>query len=168
MAAKGTIADADGVPADANGVPTTFTYQWVRADGATATDISAATSSTYMLGADDIGKKIKVKVSFTDTLGSAETRTSDAYPSSGTVATVPDGSDDGNSTADETGVTVSSLINGTEYAFEVRAVNSAGEGAKAGPARPTPRRCSPTTPRRGASRRRWATRWRRRAMWVRR
>ena len=53
-----------------------------------------------------------------------------------------DGSDDGNSTADETGVTVSSLTNGTEYAFEVRAVNSAGgfygEGAKAGPARATP------------------------------
>ena len=47
---------------------------------------------------------------------------------------VADGSDDGNSTADETGVTVSSLINGTEYAFEVRAVNSAGEGAQAGPA----------------------------------
>ena len=34
--------------------------------------------------------------------------------------------------------------------------------------RPTPRRSSPTTPRRAASRRRWATRWRRRAMWVRR
>ena len=36
------------------------------------------------------------------------------------------------------GVTVSSLINGTEYAFEVRAVNSAGEGTKAGPVTATP------------------------------
>ena len=72
-AVKGTITDVDGVPADANGVPTTFTYQWVRVDGATETDISGATSRTYTPGADDLGKTIKVKVSFTDALGSEET-----------------------------------------------------------------------------------------------
>ena len=51
---------------------------------------------------------------------------------------VTDGSDDGDSTADETGVTVPSLTNGTEYAFEVRAVNSAGDGTAAGPVTATP------------------------------
>ena len=59
--------------------------------------------------------------------------------SSGTAWTdVPDGSDAGTSTADETGVTVSGLMNGTGYAFEVLAVNSVGEGAQAGPVTATP------------------------------
>ena len=85
-AAKGTIVDADGVPVDANGVPTTFTYQWVRVDGATEMDISAATSKTYTLVAADVGKKLKVKVGFTDNLSGEEARTSAA---TGTVTTVP-------------------------------------------------------------------------------
>ena len=44
---------------------------------------------------------------------------------------VPDGSDSGSSAADETRVTVSGLTNGTEYRFELRAVNSVGGGAAA-------------------------------------
>ena len=60
-----------------------------------------------------------------------------------TWADVPDGSDTGSSTADETGVTVSGLNNGTQYAFEVLAVNSAGEGAKAGPVTATPSDMTP-------------------------
>ena len=53
-------------------------------------DISDATSSTYTLAEADIGKKIKVKVSFTDDSGSAETLTSAAYPSeTNTIANVP-------------------------------------------------------------------------------
>ena len=44
---------------------------------------------------------------------------------------VPDGSDSGSSAADETRVTVSGLTNGTEYRFEVRAVNSIGGGTAA-------------------------------------
>ena len=60
-----------------------------------------------------------------------------------TWADVPDGSDTGSSTADETGVTVSGLNNGTQYAFEVLAVNSAGEGAKAGPVTATPADMTP-------------------------
>ena len=42
---------------------------------------------------------------------------------------VPDGSDSGGSAADETTFTVSGLTNGTEYRFEVHAVNSVGAGA---------------------------------------
>ena len=44
---------------------------------------------------------------------------------------VPDGADAGDSAADETTFTVSGLINGTEYVFELRAVNSVGEGPAA-------------------------------------
>ena len=57
---------------------------------------------------------------------------------SATWTGVADGSDSGSSTADETGVTISSLINGTQYAFEVRAVNRVGGGTKAGPVTATP------------------------------
>ena len=44
---------------------------------------------------------------------------------------VPDGADAGDSAADETTFTVSGLSNGTEYVFELRAVNSVGEGPAA-------------------------------------
>ena len=72
--------------ADSDGLPTTFTYQWVRVDGSNETDIAGATSSTYTLAAADQGKKVKVKVSFTDDLNGMETRTSAAYPATVTVA----------------------------------------------------------------------------------
>ena len=60
-------ADTSGI-ADADGLGT-FRYQWVRADDASGTDaadISSATNSTYTLTADDVGKHISVKVSFSD------------------------------------------------------------------------------------------------------
>ena len=74
--------------ADADGLPATFSYQWVRvdADGTSNTvDIPAATDASYTLTAPDVGKKVKVRVSFTDDLETTETLTSDAYPSGGTV-----------------------------------------------------------------------------------
>ena len=80
-ATTGTIADADGLPSS-------FTYQWVRVDAdgtSNEEDITGANSSTYTLDDDDEGKKIKVKVSFTDNGGNSEMRTSGAYPASGTV-----------------------------------------------------------------------------------
>ena len=70
---------------DANGLASPgYTYQWIRVDG-TEADIAGANSSTYTLDAADLGKTIKVKVSFTDDDGYAETLTSGAYPTSGTV-----------------------------------------------------------------------------------
>ena len=62
------ISDADGV---ANA---TFTYQWL-ADYA---DISGATSSSYTVVASDVGKTIKVTVTFTDDAGNEESVSSAA------------------------------------------------------------------------------------------
>ena len=83
---KGSIADADGLPLES-----TFTWQWVQVDGMTETDIAGATSQTYTLAAADVGKKIKVKASFTDTGTTPNAEgplTSAAYPSSGSILPV--------------------------------------------------------------------------------
>ena len=66
------IMDADGL----NNV--SYTYQWIRVDGGTETNISGATASTHTLVAADQGTTIKVKVSFTDDASNAETLTSAA------------------------------------------------------------------------------------------
>ena len=66
----------------------TYIYQWIRVDAdgtSNATDIASATSRTYTAVAADVGKKLKVKVSYTDNEGSDEQRTSDAWPSSGAI-----------------------------------------------------------------------------------
>ena len=194
-AARGTIADADGVPADS-----TFTYQWIRVDGSSERDISGATASTYTLVAADAGRKFRVRVSFTDALGSEEVRTSNVYPptvpgaprnlavsagdalavltweapasdggadiaeyeyrhaaaatvpDSATWTDVPDSNDVGASTADERGVTVTGLANETAYAFELRAVNVVGGGARAGPVTATPMATACAAPNFGARR----------------
>ena len=61
------IADADGLTG------ATFSYQWLSSRD---TEIGGATSSTYTLVAADEGKRIKVKVSFTDDADNEETLTS--------------------------------------------------------------------------------------------
>ena len=63
-----TITDPNGVPADA----ADFSYQWVRVDGGTETGIAGAIGATYTPVEDDLGKTIKVKVSFNDLDGYAE------------------------------------------------------------------------------------------------
>ena len=76
------IMDTDGL------TDVDFTYQWLRvdADGTSNEEaISGEIAATYTLTAADAGKRIKVKVSFTDELSGLEERTSAAYPSSGTV-----------------------------------------------------------------------------------
>ena len=66
------IMDADGLTSP------TYTYQWIRVDGVTEADIAGENSSTYTLVAADLGKTIKVKVSFDDDASNTETLTSDA------------------------------------------------------------------------------------------
>ena len=54
-----------------------------------ASNIAGATASTYTLTADDVTHRVRVRVMFTDDGGNAETVTSDIYPSSGQVLTLP-------------------------------------------------------------------------------
>ena len=78
-AGKGTIADVNGTTKADNGDSGyAYTYQWIRVDGGTKTNISGATSSTYTPVDDDEGKKIKVRVSFQDDADHSESRTSAA------------------------------------------------------------------------------------------
>ena len=64
------ISDADGMT---NPV---FRYQWISNDGTMDTDIDGATSVSYTIVAADVGKTIKVLVSFTDDAGNPEMLTS--------------------------------------------------------------------------------------------
>ena len=87
------ISDPDGkTKAESGDAGYAYTYQWVRVDSngtSNETDIGSD-SSTYTLLAADVGKKIWVKVSFTDDADNVEgPLTSDAYPASGTVAAAP-------------------------------------------------------------------------------
>ena len=66
------IEDADGLD------NVIFSYQWIRNDGGTDTDISGATGSSYTLGDSDVDKTVKVRVSFTDDANNRETVTSAA------------------------------------------------------------------------------------------
>ncbi|WP_264477949.1 hypothetical protein, partial [Planktothrix agardhii] len=67
LTATNTLADADGLG--------TFNYQWQESsdNGITWTNISGATNDTFALSQTQVGKKIQVKVSYTDELGTQET-----------------------------------------------------------------------------------------------
>ena len=56
------IADADGLTNDS------FTYQWLADD----TEIASATGNTYVLTSAELGKAVKVRVSFADDAGNEE------------------------------------------------------------------------------------------------
>ena len=68
-----TLNDADGLP---DGVD--IRYQWQRNTGADSAfeNIENATSKTYMLGDGDVGREVRVQVSYTDGNNTAETVTS--------------------------------------------------------------------------------------------
>ena len=66
------IDDADGMSG------AVFSYQWLANEVNIDTDIAGATDPTYTLVADDLGKAIKVKVSFRDDKNNPETLTSAA------------------------------------------------------------------------------------------
>ena len=66
------IADADGLE------NVSYSYQWIRNDESNDSDIPDATDTTYTLDANDVGKTIKVRVTFTDDADNEETLTSAA------------------------------------------------------------------------------------------
>ena len=74
-------ADTTGIE-DGNGLDRVqFRFQWVTNDGSADADITGATDSSYTLIAADEGKTVKVRVSFTDRGGYAESLTSAATDS---------------------------------------------------------------------------------------
>ncbi len=64
------ITDEDGLD------DVSYSYQWIRSDNGADTDIAGETDSTYTLVLADLGKTIKVQVTFTDDDDNAETLTS--------------------------------------------------------------------------------------------
>ena len=65
------IADADGLTTP------NYTDQWIRVNG-TEADIAGENSSTYTLVDADLGKTLKVRVTFDDDASNTETLTSEA------------------------------------------------------------------------------------------
>ena len=101
-----SIADEDGL------TNVSYSYQWIRSDGTNDADIGGQTGSTYTLTDDDVGKIIKVRVSFTDDAGNEETLTSAA---TGVVAAKPNTPATGAPTIDGTAQvdeTLTALTNG--------------------------------------------------------
>ena len=76
-AGEGLTANTSGI-VDADGLTSPgYVYQWVSvASGGVETDIPGATSSTYTAQAGDVDSQLKVRVSFTDDKGNAESLTS--------------------------------------------------------------------------------------------
>ncbi len=81
----GTVQEGETLSVDTSGISdgngltnAQYSYQWIRTDGGTDTEITGATNSTYLLTSDDQGKTVKVKVNFTDDAGYSATLTSAA------------------------------------------------------------------------------------------
>ena len=85
---KGSIADADGLPLES-----TFSYRWIRVSDVggrtTSINITGATSKTYRTVAADRGKRLKVRVRFTDNAGNGESRTSAGSMIIGAISCTP-------------------------------------------------------------------------------
>ena len=64
--------DTTGIDDDDGITPANLMYQWAYSDGTNVTDISGATTVTYLIEDKDIGKALVVKVTFTDDLGNNE------------------------------------------------------------------------------------------------
>ena len=115
------ISDEDGLSDVA------FGYQWVSSDGNADTDISGATGSSYTLADSDLGKTLKVLVSFTDDAGNDETLTSaltssvEARPNrpatgSPLITGTPQVGE--TLTADTSGISDSDGLSGVTYAYQ--------------------------------------------------
>ena len=90
-AARGDFDDADGLPSTT--FPAGYAFQWVRldADGVSnPEDIDGANRLTYRLTPADLGKRIAVRVTFTDGLGTEESVLSAPHPATGQVAAAPE------------------------------------------------------------------------------
>ena len=88
------IADADGLTLAASGEPGfAYGYQWYREDpdGTSRSAIPGATDSVYTFTEADRGRRLKVRVSFTDDLNSSEAVESGAFALTNSPPTASDG-----------------------------------------------------------------------------
>ena len=77
-------ADTAGI-ADTDGLDNlSYSYQWIRVDGDTSSDVTGQTASTYALTAEDVGKSIRLRVGFTDDRNNSESL--DSAATGGVVA----------------------------------------------------------------------------------
>ena len=120
-------ADTSGI-ADSDGLASvSYSYQWIRNDGTSDSDITDATGSSYTLVAADEGNTTKVKVTFTDDADNDETLTSTATSS---VAARPNSEAAGaptisgtaqvgeTLTADTTGIADSDGLTSVSYSYQ--------------------------------------------------
>ena len=122
------ISDADGLD------NAEYSYQWLADDA----EISGATGSTYTLTDDDVGKTIKVKVSFEDDRNNDETITSDATaavtarpntPATG-LPTISGTAQAGQTlTAQTSGITDADGLDNVEYSYQWLADDAEIQGA---------------------------------------
>ena len=71
-------ASVDGIT-DEDGLDNvTYAYQWLANNGTDDTEIAGATKASYTVAAEQVGKTLKVRVTFTDDKGTAETLVSAA------------------------------------------------------------------------------------------
>ena len=122
------IADTDGLD------NVSYSHQWLADDA----DIPGATSSTYALTDDDVGKAIKVKVTFTDDADNEESLTSAATaqvtarpnnPATGELTisgTIQSGE---TLTAQTSGITDSDGLTNAEYSYQWQADDADIDGA---------------------------------------
>ena len=86
QAGQTLTADTSGI-ADEDGLENvSYSCQWIRSDNGADADIAGERDSTYTLVLADLGKTIKVRVTFTDDADNEETRTSEP---TGAVAARP-------------------------------------------------------------------------------
>ena len=89
MAGEVLKANTSGI-SDTQGIADgTFTYQWMTSSGGTDTDIAGADGPSYIPDDGDIGRRIKVKVSYTDSANNQEGPATSA--ATGPVSRNPDG-----------------------------------------------------------------------------
>ena len=97
--------------ADADGLPATFSYRWMRVDTDGVSNpigIVEANASTYTLATSELGKRVLVRVTYTDDDGTTETlesAPSGVVQASGATNTAPTATDKTVTTAEDTAYT---------------------------------------------------------------
>ena len=120
---------------DANRIPDgALRYQWTAVDDGNETDINGATGATYTARAEDAGKTLKIKVSFTDADGNPEgphnSNPTAVIADAGTMVTLEQtgNTDPWGITSDRTTVWVTDAASDTVHSYTLADENHAPSG----------------------------------------